>query len=118
MSYYVIDNEGVAGNFVSGGASFVTANLPDAGETARFLIVNDTDASVRLTLTRTYTVGADNLTFTYDDTVPAKGYDFFSMAIPTGATNVQAGVGTTIRTTHGTSAQNSERVYIYRAEAI
>ena len=43
---------------------------------------------------------------------------FFSMPIPTGATNVQAGVGTTIRTTHGTSAQNDERIYIYRAEAI
>ena len=82
MSYYVFNNEGVAGSFVSGGASFVTANLPAAGETGRFLIVNDADAAVRVTLTRTYTTGDGPQTFTYDETVPAKGYEFLFYAYP------------------------------------
>ena len=118
MSYYVMNDTGIGGSFVSGGSSFNTANLPAAGASGRFIVINDTDASVRVTLTRTYTTGAGAQTFTFDETIPAKGYDFFTMAIPTGATNVQAGVGTSVTTTHGTSAQLNERVYIYRAEAL
>ena len=115
MSYYAFNNEGVAGAFVSGGAPFSNPNLPSAGQTGTFIIINDSDSTARTRITRNYTSVSNPGSFEFNEAVPAKSYTFFTMTIPADATAVDSGATVVMNTSHGTSAQGLERVYIFRS---